>query len=150
MLTFTGPEDLKARVGEELGVSGWVEITQPMVDAFAQLTGDHQFIHVDPDRAAQTPFAGTIAHGLLTLALGPRLSYELYELRGYTYAVNYGYDRIRYPAPLPTGSRVRMRAVLASVQDVPGGVQITVVQTFERDGADKPVCVAESLVRAFA
>lgn len=150
MLTFTGPEDLKARVGEELGLSDWVEITQELIDGFAQVTGDHQFIHVDRERAAQTPFGGTVAHGLLTLSLGPRLSYELYEMSGFTFAMNYGYDRIRYPAPLPTGSRVRLRAVLGSVQDVPGGVQMTVVQTFEREGQDKPVCVAENLVRAFA
>ena len=149
MLTITGIDDLKARVGQELGVSAWLDVTQDKIDAFADDTGDHQWIHVDTERAAQTPFGGTIAHGLYTLALGPQFSYSMFSLEGVTFGVNYGYDRVRFPAPLPVGSRVRMRATLASVDDVPGGVHMVVTQTFEREGAEKPVCVAESLVRLY-
>jgi acyl dehydratase len=148
--TITGLEELRARVGEELGVSDWHEIDQARVDAFAEVTGDHQWIHVDPERAAATPLGGTIVHGYLTLSLGPLLTNEVLELRGFTHGINYGLDRVRFPAPLPVGSRVRMRAVLTSVEDVPGGVQVLITQTFEREGGDKPVCVAESLGRLYA
>jgi len=149
MLTITGIDDLKAKVGHELGVSDWHEITQDQVDAFAQVTGDHQWIHVDADRAAQTPFGGTIAHGLLTLSLGPQFTYGLFSVEGFAFGLNYGYGRVRFPAPLPVGSRVRMRAALTTVDDVPGGVHMVVTQTYEREGAEKPVCVAESLVRLY-
>jgi acyl dehydratase len=149
MLTITGIDELRAKVGEELGVSDWLEITQADIDAFAQATGDHQWIHVDPELAAQTPFGGTIAHGLLTLSLGPRFTAEAFSLEGFAFALNYGYDRVRFPAPLPVDSRVRMRAALTSVDDVPGGVQMKVTQTFEIDGGEKPVCVAEQLVRLY-
>jgi acyl dehydratase len=149
MLTINGIDDLKARVGEELGVSEWVDVTQETVDAFADATGDHQFIHVDPEKAAQTPFGGTIAHGLFTLSIGPRLSYAMYTVDNVAFALNYGYDKVRFPAPLPVGKRVRMRARLDSADDVAGGVQIKVTQTFEVDGADKPCCVAEQLVRIY-
>ena len=148
--TITGIEELRARVGEELGTSAWHEIDQARVDEFARVTGDHQWIHVDPERARETPLGGTIAHGYLTLSLGPMLTNEVLELRGFTHGVNYGLDRVRFPAPLPVGSRVRMRAVLTSVDDVPGGVQVLITQTFEREGTDKPVCVAESLGRLYA
>jgi acyl dehydratase len=149
MLTITGIDELRAKVGEELGVSDWLEISQADIDAFAQATGDHQWIHVDPERAAQTPFGGTIAHGLLTLSLGPRFTDEAFSLEGFAFALNYGYDRVRFPAPLPVDSRVRMRATLSSVDEVPGGVQMKVTQTFEIDGGEKPVCVAEQLVRLY-
>jgi acyl dehydratase len=149
MLTITGIDELKAKVGGELGVSDWLEITQDRVDAFAEDTGDHQWIHVDVERASQTPFGGTIAHGLLTLSLGPRFTYELFAVEGFAFGLNYGYGRVRFPAPLPVGSRVRMRATLTSVEDVPGGVHMVVTQTFEREGLEKPVCVAESLVRLY-
>ena len=149
MLTITGIDELRAKVGEELGVSDWLEITQADIDAFAQATGDHQWIHVDPERAAQTPFGGTIAHGLLTLSLGPRFSGEAFALEGFAFALNYGYDRVRFPAPLPVDSRVRMRATLSSADEVPGGIQIKVTQTFEIEGGEKPVCVAEQLVRLY-
>jgi acyl dehydratase len=149
MLTITGIDELRAKVGEELGVSDWLEVTQADIDAFAQATGDHQWIHVDPERAAQTPFGGTIAHGLLTLSLGPRFTEEAFALEGFAFALNYGYDRVRFPAPLPVDSRVRMRAALTSVDEVPGGVQMKVTQTFEIDGGEKPVCVAEQLVRLY-
>jgi acyl dehydratase len=149
MLTITGIDELKAKIGEELGVSDWHEVTQEEIDAFADATGDHQWIHVDPERAAQTPFGGTIAHGLLTLSLGPRFTYQAYSLEGFAFGLNYGYDRVRFPAPLPVNSKVRMRAVLASVDEVPGGIQMKVTQTFEIEGGEKPVCVAEQLVRLY-
>ena len=149
MLTITGMEELKAKVGEELGVSDWHQVTQEEINAFADATGDHQFIHVDPERAARTPFGSTIAHGLLTLSLGPQFSYSMFALEGFAFGLNYGYNRVRFPAPLPVDSRVRMRATLSSVDDIPGGAQITVTQTFEREGGDKPVCVAESLARVY-
>jgi acyl dehydratase len=147
--TLTGPDEVKAAVGQELGVSDWYEVTQQTIDEFAEVTGDHQWIHVDPERAAQTPFGGTIAHGLFTLSLGPKFSYEVMDVQGFAFGVNYGYGKVRFPAPLPVGSRVRMRGQLTSVEDVPGGIQITVTQTFEREGEEKPVCVAESLARLF-
>jgi len=149
MITITGIDELKAKVGEELGVSDWLDITQDAIDAFAAATNDHQWIHVDPERAADTPFGGTIAHGLYTLSLGPRFSYGLYALEGFAFALNYGYEKVRFPAPVPVGGKVRMRAALSSVADVPGGAQLTLTQTFEREGEDKPVCVAESLVRVY-
>jgi acyl dehydratase len=149
MRTITGMEELRSAVGEELGVSAWHEVTQAEIDAFAAATGDDQWIHVDVERAAQTPFGSTIAHGLYTLSLGPRFSYGTYTIEGFAYALNYGYGRVRFPAPLPVGSRVRMRATLAGAEDVPGGVQIAIAQTFEREGTEKPVCVAEQLVRLY-
>ena len=150
MLTITGIDELKAKVGEELGVSDWHEVTQEEIDAFADATGDDQWIHVDPDRAAQSPFGSTIAHGLYTLGLGPRFTYEAYAVEGFAFGVNYGYDRVRFPAPLPVGQKVRMRAELIDVQDVQGGVQITTKATFETENGDKPVCVAESLARLYS
>ena len=149
MLTITGIDELKTKVGEELGVSEWHEVTQADIDAFAEATGDHQWIHVDPERAAQTPFGSTIAHGLYTLSLGPVLTEEAFSLEGIAFGLNYGYDRVRFPSPLPVDSRVRMRATLTSVDDVPGGIQMKVTQTFEREGGEKPVCVAEQLVRLY-
>jgi len=149
MLTITGPEELKATIGEELGVSDWHEVTQERIDAFAEATEDHQWIHVDPERAKDTPFGGTIAHGLYTLSLGPKFSYALFTLEGFSFGLNYGYGRVRFPAPVPVGSRVRMRATLSQVEDVPGGLQLTITQTFEVQGGQKPVCVAESLSRVY-
>jgi acyl dehydratase len=149
MLTISGIDELRAKVGEELGVSEWHEVTQDEINAFADATGDHQWIHVDPERAAETPFGSTIAHGLLTLSLGPRFTYEAYAIEGFAFGLNYGYDRVRFPAPLPVGSRVRMRATLTTVDEVSGGVQMKVTQTFELDGGEKPVCVAEQLVRLY-
>jgi acyl dehydratase len=149
MLTISGIDELRAKVGEELGVSEWHEVTQDEIDAFADATGDHQWIHVDPERAAQTPFGSTIAHGLYTLSLGPRFTFALFTIEGFAFGLNYGYNKVRFPAPLPVDSRVRMRATLADVEDVPGGVQLTIKQTFEREGEDKPVCVAESVARMY-
>ena len=147
--TITGIDELTASVGQELGVSEWYAVTQETIDRFAQVTEDFQWIHVDVEKAKQTPFGGTIAHGLFTLSLGPKFSYEIVDVQGFAFGVNYGYGRVRFPAPLPVGAKVRMRATLTSVEEVPGGVQFTITQTFEREGHDKPVCVAESLARAF-
>jgi acyl dehydratase len=146
---INGLDDLKSKVGEELGVSEWLEVTQEAIDAFADATGDHQWIHVDPERAKETPFGGTIAHGLYTLSLGPRFSYDLFEVQGVAFGLNYGYNKVRYPAPLPVGSKVRMRATLTAADEIPGGLQMTITQTFEREGGDKPVCVAESVARIY-
>src|SRR6476661_4389364 len=149
MLTITGPEELKSKIGEELGVSDWYEVTQERINAFAEATEDFQWIHVEPERARETPFGGTIAHGLFTLSLGPKFSYELFTLDGFTFGLHYGYGKVRFPAPVPVGSQVRMRATLTAVDDVPGGLQITITQTFEVEGGEKPVCVAESLSRVY-
>ena len=149
MRTISGLEELKRAEGEDLGTSDWHEVTQQAVDDFADVTGDHQWIHVDPERAKETPFGGTIAHGYYTLSLGPMLSDQIFALEGFAFAVNYGLDKVRFPAPLPVGSRVRMRARLTSLTDVPGGAQMSVECTFEREGGDKPVCVAETVARVY-
>jgi acyl dehydratase len=149
-VTIDGIDELKTRVGEELGVSEWREVTQADVNAFAEVTGDDQWIHLDVERAKETPFGGTIAHGYFTLSLAPRFSYDLFELRGITFGVNYGLNKVRFPAPMPVGGKVRMRMALAAVDDIPGGAQITMNLTFEREGGDKPVCVAEALSRVYA
>ena len=146
---INGLDELKSKVGQELGVSDWHDVTQERVDAFADATGDHQWIHVDPERAKDTPFGGTIAHGLYTLSLGPQFSYALWTVEGTVFGLNYGYEKVRFPAPLPIGSRVRMRATLTEAHDVDGGVQFTVTQSFEREGSEKPVCVAESVARVY-
>jgi acyl dehydratase len=149
MLTLTGIDEVKAHVGQELGVSDWHEVTQEAINRFADVTGDHQWIHVDPERAAQTPFGGTIAHGYYTLSLAPQFTYAMFSIDGFAFGLNYGLNRVRFPAPMPVGGKVRMRAKLGSVEDIPGGAQITTELTFERDGGDKPVCVAESLARVY-
>ena len=150
MLTLTGMDEVKAHVGEELGVSEWHEVTQDAINKFADVTGDHQFIHVDVERAKETPFGGTIAHGYYTLSLAPMFSYAMFSLEGFAFGVNYGLNKVRFPAPLPVGSKVRMRAKLASVDDIPGGAQLTTELTFEVEGGEKPVCVAESLARVYS
>jgi acyl dehydratase len=149
MLTISGIDELRAKVGEELGVSDWHEVTQEAINAFADATGDHQWIHVDPERAAQTPWGSTIAHGLYTLSLGPQFTFAMFTIEGFAFGLNYGYNKVRFPAPLPVNARVRMRATLSSVDDVPGGVQLTITQAFEREGEEKPVCVAESVARMY-
>ena len=148
--TINGIDELKTRVGDELGVSDWRDVSQADIDKFAEVTGDDQWIHVDPERAKDTPFGGTIAHGYYTLSLAPVFSYELFELTGIAMGINYGANKVRFPAPLPVGSRVRMRMSLQDVTDIPGGAQMTMLLTFERDGGDKPVCVAETLSRVYA
>jgi acyl dehydratase len=150
VITLNGIDDIKARVGEELGVSDWHVVTQEAIDRFAEVTGDHQWIHVDPERAAQTPFGGTIAHGYYTLSLAPMLGARVYTVTNVAFGLNYGLNKVRFPAPVPVGSSVRMRATIASVEDIQGGIQMATTLTFEREGGEKPVCVAESLVRIYA
>ena len=149
MLTLTGLEEIKAHIGKELGVSDWLLVTQETIDQFAEVTGDHQWIHVDVERAKESPFGGTIAHGYYTLSLAPRFSYDMFNFEGFAFAVNYGLNRVRFPAPMPVGGKVRMRAKLAAVEEIPGGAQITTEVTFEREGGEKPVCVAETLARVY-
>ena len=149
MLTLNGLDEVKRYVGKELGVSEWRLVTQQDIDDFARVTGDDQWIHVDVERAKQTPFGGTIAHGYFTLSLAPRFSYDMYTFEGFAFALNYGLNRLRFPSPLPVGQLVRMRAKLAAVDEIPGGAQITTEVTFEREGGEKPVCVAETLTRVY-
>jgi acyl dehydratase len=149
MRTITGLDELKQAEGEELGVSEWHEVTQKDIDAFADATGDHQWIHVDPERAKDTPFGGTIAHGYYTLSLAPKLNDEVFKMDGFAMAINYGLNKVRFPAPVPVNSKVRMRAELAGLEEIPGGAQMVMKLTFEREGGEKPVCVAESLVRVY-
>jgi acyl dehydratase len=148
MIEVKGLDELKAAVGQE-AVSDWHDVTQEDINRFAEVTGDDNWIHLDVERAKQTPFGGTIAHGYYTLSLGPMFSYRLFKADGFAFGVNYGVNKVRFPAPMPVGERVRMRLRLASVDDVPGGAQIVTELTFERDGAEKPVCVAESLSRVY-
>ena len=149
MRTITGLTELKQAEGDDLGTSDWHEVTQEAIDAFADVTGDHQWIHVDRERAKQTPFGGTIAHGYYTLSLAPMFNEQIFGLQGFAFAVNYGLNKVRFPAPLPVGARVRMHAKLKALEEVPGGAQITLESTFERAGSDKPVCVAETLARVY-
>jgi acyl dehydratase len=149
MRTINGLDELKSLQGETLGTSGWHEVTQKDIDAFADVTGDHQWIHVDTERARQTPFGGTIAHGYFTLSLGPSLADEIYELKGFAFAINYGLNKVRFPAPMPVGGRLRLHAKLKELEEVPGGAQLVTELTFEREGGDKPVCVAESVARVY-
>ena len=140
--------DLQQRVGQELGVGDWLQVDQARIDQFAQATGDHQWIHVDPVRAAQGPFGTTIAHGYLTLSLLPELLASSFTIADSPMGVNYGLNRVRFPAPVPVGSRLRARAALQQFEPLPGGgAQLTLDVTIEREGHDKPVCVAQILVR---
>ena len=150
MLTLTGLDEVKSYVGKELGVSDWHLVTQETIDEFARVTGDDQWIHVDVERAAQSPFGGTIAHGYYTLSLVPQFSYATVKYEGFSFAVNYGVNKVRFPAPLLVGSKVRMRSEVTDVKDVPGGIEVQTTVTLESDsGGEKPVCVAETLARLF-
>ncbi|WP_329397467.1 MaoC family dehydratase [Streptomyces melanogenes] len=146
---FTSADELKAGVGEPLGYSDWLEIDQHRIDLFADATGDHQWIHVDPARAAAGPFGTTIAHGYLTLSLLPSLVPQVLRVEGMKMGINYGTEKVRFPAPVPVGSRLRATAVLMNVEEAGGGVQVTAKVTVEREGGEKPVCVAESVSRYF-
>ena len=141
---------LAAHVGSHLGHTEWREMTQERVDAFADVTEDHNYIHVDPERAAAGPFGRTVAHGYLTLSLLAPLIGEVLRVRGATTAVNYGLDRLRFPAPVPVGSRFRAGVELLEVAEIPGGVHVKVLATVEVDGASKPSLVAEALFRYYA
>jgi acyl dehydratase len=149
MRSFEHLADLQALVGQELGASDWITVTQQRIDLFAQATGDYQWIHLDAERAAAGPFGTTIAHGFLTLSLLPEMSASAFEVRDTRMGVNYGLGKVRFPAPVPSGSRLRGHFVLAKYEPIEGGAQLTVQVTMEREGADKPVCVAESLARRF-
>ena len=149
MRTLAGLDELKRAEGDVLGTSDWHEVTQYDIDTFAEVTGDRRWIHVDREPARESPIGGTIAHGYYTLSLAPRFSEQIMRLDGFALAVNYGLNKVRFPAPLPVGDRVRTTARLDSLEDIPGGAQLVMQLTFERDGGDKPVCVAESLARVY-
>ncbi|MDR6174654.1 acyl dehydratase [Nocardioides zeae] len=142
---FHGIEELQRAVGEHLGHSGWMEVTQGRIDAFADATGDHQWIHTDPARAAEGPFGATVAHGFLTLSLLPVLTDEVYRVEGVSMGVNYGADKVRYPAPVPAGSRIRAGVELRGVTPISLGFQVATRVTIEREGGDKPACVVDML-----
>lgn len=146
---FAGVEELKAAVGEPLGHTEWLEVDQKRIDLFAEATGDHQWIHVDPEKAAAGPFGTTIAHGYLTLSLLPLFGPQLIKVENVKMGVNYGTNKVRFPSPVPVGSRLRATATINGVEDVAGGVQVTVGFVVEREGGDKPVCVAESVSRYY-
>ena len=149
MLVINGLDDIRGRVGQELGVSDWVEITQEDVNKFAEVTGDDQWIHVDPERAVATPLGGTIVHGYFTLSLLPKFAYETYTIEGISFAMNYGSDKVRFLSPVPTGSKLRARSELTSIEDRNGGLLMKVTSTIEIEGAEKPACVAETLTIVF-
>ena len=147
--TINGIAELKTLVGEHLGYSPYVEITQEQVNTFAEATGDHQWIHVDVEKAKEGPFGGPIAHGYLTLSLGPMLAPQVFTVSGISMGVNYGTEKVRFPAPVPVGARVRLGATLLAVDDVPGGAQVTQEFVFEVEGASKPSCVAQVVFRYY-
>jgi acyl dehydratase len=147
---FENLDDVRDAVGQHLGYSEWLEITQDRVDLFAEATGDHQWIHVDPERAAAGPFGGPIAHGYLTLSLSNFFLPQIVEVRGISAGVNYGVNKIRYPSPVLVGAKIRGGAELAAVEEVAGGIQTTMVITIEIDGDAKPACVIESISRYLA
>jgi acyl dehydratase len=149
MKSFEHLADLQGLVGHEVGVSDWITVDQNRIDLFAQATGDHQWIHLDAERAAKGPYGTTIAHGFLTLSLLPEMSASAFEVRDTRMGVNYGLGRVRFPAPVPSGSRLRGHFKLTKFDLIEGGAQLTVEVTMEREGGDKPVCVAESLARRY-
>ena len=150
MKTFQTLSELAACTGQEVAVSDWITITQQQVDLFAEATGDRQWIHVDPEKARAGPFGGPVAHGFLTLSLLPRFFESSFEILGSRLGVNYGLNKVRFTAPVPVGSRLRARMRLLATEPIDNaGLQMTWQVTVEREGADKPVCVAESLVRRY-
>jgi acyl dehydratase len=149
-ITVNGLDELKKLAGSDLGTSDWIDVTQGRINAFADATGDHQWIHVDAEKAAEGPFGAPIAHGYLTLSLFIPLFTELLEVEGVTTRVNYGLNKVRFPSPVKVGSRIRLVARLAAVVEVPGGVQVMVDGTIEIEGAQKPACVFQSVLRFYA
>ena len=143
---FTSAEELKAAVGEQLGYSDWLEVDQKRIDLFAEATGDHQWIHVDPEKAAAGPFGTTIAHGYLTLSLLPLLVPQVLKVDNVRMGVNYGTNKVRFPAPVPVGSRIRAGASIAGAQETPAGVQVSLQWVIELENSTKPACVAETVV----
>lgn len=147
MRKFNGLAELIAAEGELLGPTDWLEVTQERVNLFADATDDHQWIHIDPQRAADGPFGGTIAHGLLTLSLIPHFTHQLYSVDNVAMAINYGYNRVRFITPVRVGSNIRARAEIAAVTQLDGAVQATLGTTVEIEGSEKPAAVVESIVR---
>ena len=150
MRVFNTFDELKEAVGEELGTSDWLEIDQERVNAFAEATGDHQWIHVDVDRAKDGPFGGTIAHGYLTLSLIPQFTVQIFSLETPGAKLNYGVNKVRFPSPVKVGSRVRATASITDLSDIPAGRQMVTKYVLEVEGEDKPACVAETVVLLLA
>jgi acyl dehydratase len=144
---FSGLDEFVAAQGSQLGPTDWLEVTQERVNLFADATDDHQWIHVDPERAANGPFGGTIAHGLLTLSLLPHFTSQMYTVENIAMAINYGYNKVRFITPVKVGAKIRARAVVAKIDQLDGAVQATLTTTVEIEGSDKPAAVAESIVR---
>lgn len=149
MLTLNGMSELGEQLGRELGTSDWHHVTQDHITAFATATDDFEQIHLDDTRGREAGLGGTIAHGLYTLSLGPRFLYEIYSLTGPSLALNYGFERVRFLNPVKVNSRIRMTATLKAVDPIPGGHRVTITQTFEIEGQDKPAAVADSVVAYF-
>jgi acyl dehydratase len=150
MRTFETIAELQPFVGQDIATSEWIVVTQERIQLFADATNDHQWIHLDRERAKAGPFGTTIAHGFFTLSLLPEMSASAFEVRGTKMGVNYGLNKVRFPAPVPSGSRLRGHFKLLAYDPLDGGAQLTVQVTMEREGADKPVCIAESLARRYA
>ena len=150
MRTFQTIAELKDLVGQEVGVSDWITVTQERIQLFADATNDHQWIHLDAERAKAGPFGTTIAHGFLTLSLLPEMAASAFAVSETRMGVNYGLNKVRFPAPVPSGSRLRGRFKLVGYEPLEGGAQLTVQVTMEREGSDKPVCIAESIGRRYA
>lgn len=149
MHTINGIDELVARSGEDLGPGDWFLVTQADVDTFADVTDDHQWIHIDPSRASQSAFGGTIAHGFLTLSLLTSLQRSVFKVDGITHGLNYGLNRVRFPAPVPVGSSVRARVTISDVERIEGGAQAVYTTVVESDSGSKPVCVAEFVIRYY-
>jgi acyl dehydratase len=150
MRTFADFDELRDAIGTTIGTSDWHEVDQQRIDLFAEATGDHQWIHVDPERAKESPFGQTIAHGYLTLSLVPLMAYETYTVQDVRMGVNYGLNKVRFPSPVPSGSRVRAHFELQEVNDIDGGVQVVNKATVEIEGAEKPAMVAETVSLLYA
>ena len=146
MREFNGIAELEAAIGENVGTSDWTEITQESVNLFAEATGDHQWIHVDPEKAKDGPFGGTIVHGFLTLSLLPKFGWEIYTVSGMAMMINYGLNKVRFPAIVPVGSKVRASITLDKLEQKSTGYQLTTTTTVEAEGVERPVCIAESLM----
>jgi acyl dehydratase len=149
MIVISTLSSLQQRIGEELAVSDWLTVDQATIDKFADATGDHQWIHVDKERAAKGPFGTTVAHGYLTLSLLPKLAESALKVDDVRMGVNYGLNRVRFPAPVPSDSRIRARLKLLAYEPIDGGAQLVMQVTMEREGSDKPVCVAETVSRRY-
>ena len=150
MRTFQTIAELKDLVGQEIGLSDWITVTQERIQLFADATNDHQWIHLDAERAKAGPFGTTIAHGFLTLSLLPEMAASAFAVSETRMGVNYGLNKVRFPAPVPSGSRLRGRFKLVGYESLEGGAQLTVQVTMEREGSEKPVCIAESIGRRYA